>query len=105
MIIKEAKQLKADLVSAAAPNLNFAKDLFEPELVRCAIESIIVAPKLQQPQTSALVLGDHELIKPRTCNGSPWMATSAITQSRLDTLHNYMPDPFIGLTSSSSSSS
>mmetsp|Transcript_32973 Transcript_32973/g.73353 ORF Transcript_32973/g.73353 Transcript_32973/m.73353 type:complete len:407 (-) Transcript_32973:83-1303(-) len=55
--LPKAKQLKADLVSAAAPNLNFAKDLFEPELVRCAIESIIVAPKLQQPQTSALVLG------------------------------------------------
>mmetsp|Transcript_65867 Transcript_65867/g.122931 ORF Transcript_65867/g.122931 Transcript_65867/m.122931 type:complete len:430 (+) Transcript_65867:68-1357(+) len=55
--LPKAKQLKVDLVSAAAPNLNFGTDVFDPELVRCEMESILVAPKLQQPQTNTLVLG------------------------------------------------
>lgn len=45
------------LVTAAAPNVRFASELDDPDLVRKALWTIFVAPKMREPQVDTLILG------------------------------------------------
>lgn len=56
-LLPEAKQARVSLVAAAAPNVNFARELSDPDLIYRAIRTVFLAPKLAQPRVTTLVLG------------------------------------------------
>mmetsp|Transcript_10423 Transcript_10423/g.29395 ORF Transcript_10423/g.29395 Transcript_10423/m.29395 type:complete len:335 (-) Transcript_10423:225-1229(-) len=56
-ILPNARQVRASLVSAAAPNINFAREISDPSLIYATIQSIFIAPKIVQPEVTTLVLG------------------------------------------------
>jgi len=45
------------LVSAAAPNINFAKEVYDLELMYNTVRAIFVAPLMAKPETDVLILG------------------------------------------------
>lgn len=58
-ILPPAHQVSASLVSAAAPNLNFADppDLFDVELLYQTLRSIFIVPRAKSPEITTIVLG------------------------------------------------
>mmetsp|Transcript_71242 Transcript_71242/g.154833 ORF Transcript_71242/g.154833 Transcript_71242/m.154833 type:complete len:301 (+) Transcript_71242:54-956(+) len=51
------EQVEVSILSAAAPNINFASEVDDPELIYNTIKNIFIAPKLVQQEVSVLVLG------------------------------------------------
>lgn len=51
------EEARVSMVAAAAPNVKFARDITSPDMLRGAMRSIFVAPKLMQPEVTTLVLG------------------------------------------------
>lgn len=53
------QQVPVSLVSAAAPNIRFAKppELYDRELMYRTVQSVFVAPSLMQPEVTTLILG------------------------------------------------
>merc|ERR1719188_1403099 len=45
------------LVTAAAPNTNFADEVRDEELMYKTVQAIFAAPRIQEPRTECLVLG------------------------------------------------
>lgn len=45
------------VVTAAAPNVNFAKEVYDLELMYRTVEAVFIAPLLAQPETCVLILG------------------------------------------------
>lgn len=45
------------LVSAAAPDVRSGRETFDPDLVKQAMQSILIAPKLKNPRIDTLILG------------------------------------------------
>lgn len=50
-------QARVSLVSAAAPNIKFRKEISSPDLIFKTIQSIFIAPQVIDPQVNTLVLG------------------------------------------------
>eukprot|EP00928_Gymnodinium_smaydae_P059185 TRINITY_DN4242_c1_g2_i1.p1 TRINITY_DN4242_c1_g2~~TRINITY_DN4242_c1_g2_i1.p1 ORF type:complete len:415 (+),score=76.83 TRINITY_DN4242_c1_g2_i1:61-1305(+) len=55
--LPKERQATVSLVSAAAPNINFAKDVVDKALMYNTVRSILIAPRVFQPKVSVLVLG------------------------------------------------
>jgi len=53
----EEQAKNVSLVTAAAPNVNFAKEVYDLTFMYNTVRSIFVAPLMAQPQTAVLVLG------------------------------------------------
>jgi len=56
-LLPEREQALVSLVAAAAPNVRFAQDLSDPDLMYRTIVSVFKAPRIAQPEVSVLVLG------------------------------------------------
>lgn len=56
-LLLEEQQVTVSMVAAAAPNIRFAKEVAEPELIYNTIKTIFVAPRYTQPEVNTLVLG------------------------------------------------
>merc|ERR1711971_1398594 len=52
-----AEQATVSLVSAAAPNIKFAQDIHDLELMYSTVKAIFVAPLLEEPGVNTLILG------------------------------------------------
>lgn len=50
-------QVQVSLVAAAAPNIRFANDISNPELIYRTIQAIFLAPKMIQGEVTTLILG------------------------------------------------
>eukprot|EP00927_Polykrikos_kofoidii_P012701 TRINITY_DN15503_c0_g1_i1.p1 TRINITY_DN15503_c0_g1~~TRINITY_DN15503_c0_g1_i1.p1 ORF type:complete len:405 (+),score=35.24 TRINITY_DN15503_c0_g1_i1:51-1217(+) len=57
--LPEHEQVSACLVTAAAPNINFAKppEIDDPEMMCNTIRNILAAPRLMRPEIDTIVLG------------------------------------------------
>jgi len=51
------EQFGVSLVTAAAPNINFANEVKDLELMYNTVQSVLFAPLLHEPKTEALILG------------------------------------------------
>jgi len=51
------RQQAISLVTACAPNIRFAKEVNDPELVYRTIENVFKAPNLVEPELTTLILG------------------------------------------------
>lgn len=56
-LLPREQQVKISLVTAAAPNINFAKEVYDLRLMRNTVEAIFIAPKLQRKDMNTLILG------------------------------------------------
>lgn len=56
-LLPREQQVKISLVTAAAPNTNFAKEVYDLRLMRNTVEAIFIAPKLQRKDMNTLILG------------------------------------------------
>lgn len=56
-VIQPEKQVTCSMVSAAAPNIRFKKEVNDRSLVYKTIQSIYLAPNLMQPEVNVLILG------------------------------------------------
>jgi len=56
-VLPPERQVQVSLVTAAAPNIRFKKEVNEPELLYKCIQSIFVAPVMVQPEVTTLILG------------------------------------------------
>lgn len=56
-LLPEDKQVTVSMVAAAAPNIRFASELSEPELIYNTVKTIFVAPRLTEPEVNTLILG------------------------------------------------
>lgn len=50
-------QVQVSLVAAAAPNIRFANDVSDPELIYRTIQAIFLAPRMIQSEVTTLILG------------------------------------------------
>jgi uncharacterized protein (TIGR02452 family) len=50
-------EVTVSMVAAAAPNIRFAKEISEAELIYNTVQSIFVAPRLTEPEVNTLILG------------------------------------------------
>lgn len=55
--LRRNEQTPLSIVTAAAPNVNFAKELYDKELMYRTIANIFVAPVLEEPAVNTLILG------------------------------------------------
>jgi uncharacterized protein (TIGR02452 family) len=51
------QQASISMVTAAAPNVNFANEVYDLALMRQAVKAIFIAPAIQEPELRVLVLG------------------------------------------------
>jgi len=51
------KEVKVSMVAAAAPNIRFASEVSEPELIYQTVKSIFIAPHVTEPEVNMLILG------------------------------------------------
>jgi len=56
-LLLEEQQVTVSMVAAAAPNIRFAKEVAEPELIYNTIKTIFIAPRYTQPEVNTLILG------------------------------------------------
>jgi uncharacterized protein (TIGR02452 family) len=56
-LLSPSEQVTFSLVTAAAPNVNFANEIYDLELIAKTINSIFVAPRLEEPNVNTLILG------------------------------------------------
>mmetsp|Transcript_20667 Transcript_20667/g.36816 ORF Transcript_20667/g.36816 Transcript_20667/m.36816 type:complete len:468 (+) Transcript_20667:104-1507(+) len=56
-LLRPDEQVMLSLVTAAAPNINFAKEIYDLNLMHETIKSVFIAPLLEEPQINTLVLG------------------------------------------------
>ena len=56
-LLPPSEQASGALVTAAAPNVNFAKELYDLDLMYDTVRTAFLAPRLAQPETTTLVLG------------------------------------------------
>lgn len=56
-VLPPEQQVKTSLVTAAAPNINFAKEISDLKLMRNSVEAIFIAPRLVRKDINTLVLG------------------------------------------------
>mmetsp|Transcript_39518 Transcript_39518/g.102433 ORF Transcript_39518/g.102433 Transcript_39518/m.102433 type:complete len:263 (-) Transcript_39518:112-900(-) len=56
-LLPNHEQLGVSLVTAAAPNINFANEVKDLELMYNTVQSVLFAPLLHEPKTEALILG------------------------------------------------
>lgn len=56
-LLLEDQQLTVSMVAAAAPNIRFASEISDPELIYSTIQSIFKAPRFIQPEVNTLILG------------------------------------------------
>lgn len=56
-LLLEDQQVTVSMVAAAAPNIRFASEISEPELIYNTVQSIFVAPRLTEPEVTTLILG------------------------------------------------
>lgn len=56
-LLLEDKQVTVSMVAAAAPNIRFAKEIADPELIYQTVQSVFVAPRLIEPEVTTLILG------------------------------------------------
>lgn len=56
-LLEERSQLEVSMVAAAAPNIRFAREISDPELIYKTMASIFIAPKSVEPEVNTLILG------------------------------------------------
>lgn len=56
-LLSESEQVTVSMVTAAAPNIRFAKEISESELIYNTVKTIFVAPRLSEPEVNTLILG------------------------------------------------
>lgn len=56
-LMLEKDQVIMSMVAAAAPNIRFASEISDPELIYHTVQSIFVAPRLTEPEVNTLILG------------------------------------------------
>ncbi|CAE8720981.1 unnamed protein product [Polarella glacialis] len=56
-LLKKEEQVQVSLIAAAAPNIRFASEVNDPDLIYRTIQSIFIAPQLVEPGVSTLILG------------------------------------------------
>lgn len=56
-LLGSGAQVTVSLVTAAAPNVNFAKEVYDLDLMYETVKSIFIAPVLEEPAINTLVLG------------------------------------------------
>lgn len=56
-LLAEAEEVTVSMVAAAAPNIRFARELSDKDLIYNTVQSIFVAPRLTQPEVNTLILG------------------------------------------------
>eukprot|EP00434_Breviolum_minutum_P029165 symbB.v1.2.025799.t1/scaffold2473.1/size78446/4 len=56
-LLPRERQAKVSLLTAAAPNVNFAKEVYHLQLMRNTVEATFIAPKLQRRDINTLILG------------------------------------------------
>lgn len=56
-VLPPERQVEVSLVTAAAPNIRFKKEVNEPELLYRGIQSIFITPIMIQPEVTTLILG------------------------------------------------
>lgn len=56
-LLPREQQVRVSLVTAAAPNINFAKEVYDLDLMYKTVRAIFIAPRLIQPDINTLVLG------------------------------------------------
>lgn len=56
-LLKPDDQVMLSLVTAAAPNINFASEIYDLNLMHETVKNIFIAPVLEEPQINTLVLG------------------------------------------------
>jgi len=56
-LLDERSQLQVSMVAAAAPNIRFAHEISDPELIYRGMVSIFVAPAIVEPEVNTLILG------------------------------------------------
>merc|ERR1719247_521175 len=56
-LLPASGQVTVSLVTAAAPNVNFAKEIYDLDLMYNTIQSIFVAPLLEDPTVNTIIVG------------------------------------------------
>jgi len=56
-LLPESSQLQISMVAAAAPNIRFAHEISDPELIYRTMASIFIAPVAVEPEVNTLILG------------------------------------------------
>lgn len=56
-LLSEAQQVTVSMVAAAAPNIRFASEISDPELIYNTMQTVFKAPRLIQPEVNTLILG------------------------------------------------
>merc|ERR1712232_1390818 len=56
-LLPREKEVTVSLISAAAPNVRFAKEHADPQLLYKTIQSIFTAPRMIEPEVDTLILG------------------------------------------------
>lgn len=56
-LLPKEQQRTVALVTAAAPNINFAKEVYDLRLIHNTIKSIFIAPLLDEPDLTTIILG------------------------------------------------
>mmetsp|Transcript_47437 Transcript_47437/g.91693 ORF Transcript_47437/g.91693 Transcript_47437/m.91693 type:complete len:324 (-) Transcript_47437:19-990(-) len=56
-VLPRERQVQVSLVAAAAPNMRFANDINDPELIYRTIQTIFLAPRMIQKEVTTLILG------------------------------------------------
>mmetsp|Transcript_121208 Transcript_121208/g.258724 ORF Transcript_121208/g.258724 Transcript_121208/m.258724 type:complete len:365 (+) Transcript_121208:73-1167(+) len=56
-LLEPEEQVRASIVTAAAPNVNFAKEIYDLDLMYNTVRAAFIVPKLKAPATTTLILG------------------------------------------------
>ncbi|CAE7376116.1 PRCP [Symbiodinium sp. KB8] len=56
-VLPREKQVRVSLVTAAAPNINFAKEVYDLDLMANTIRAIFLVPRMARPELDTLILG------------------------------------------------
>jgi len=56
-LLEQSQEVKVSMVAAAAPNIRFASEISDPDLIYNTVQSIFKAPRLIQPEVDTLILG------------------------------------------------
>lgn len=56
-LLLEDRQVTVSMVAAAAPNIRFAREIADKELIYNTLYSVFTAPRLTEPEVNTLILG------------------------------------------------
>ncbi|CAJ1334324.1 unnamed protein product [Effrenium voratum] len=56
-VLPPEQQVHVSLITAAAPNVNFAREIYDLRLMRNTIRAVFLAPRVMRPDTNTLILG------------------------------------------------